>query len=259
MPLITIRVVMVRLSYGVIHTNEQMTGFDRAFVWTGGALFVGSLALWAWWYVVWLAASAPWGGWGTIVFNAALFTVFAGHHSLFARDGVKARLAVIPRRLLRSVYVWIASLLLIAVCLLWRPVGGEVYRTSGAGAVALMLVQLAGVWIIAGAVSLIDPLELAGIRTPDETPGPGSTASKPSALQIAGPYRLVRHPIYLGWMLIVFGAAHMTGDRLAFAIISSFYLFVAVPWEERSLRQSFGASYDRYKEQVRWRIVPYVY
>jgi len=51
----------------------------------------------------------------------------------------------------------------------------------------------------------------------------------------------------------------MTGDRLAFAVISSFYLVIAVPWEERSLRQSFGADYDRYVATVRWRVLPFLY
>jgi methanethiol S-methyltransferase len=93
----------------------------------------------------------------------------------------------------------------------------------------------------------------------DDSVDAGATAARPGALQIVGPYRWVRHPIYLGWMLVVFGAAHMTGDRLTFAVISSLYLVVAVPWEEQSLRQSFGADYDRYKQQVRWRILPYLY
>ena len=59
----------------------------------------------------------------------------------------------------------------------------------------------------------------------------------------SGPYRWVRHPLYLGWLLMVFGAAHMTGDRLVFAAITTIYLLVAIPWEERSLRRSFGAAY----------------
>jgi len=107
-------------------------------------------------------------------------------------------------------------------------------------------------------VARLDPLELAGIRTEEEA-ARRRTASGPSALQITGPYRLVRHPIYLGWILIVFGVSHMTGDRLAFATVSSLYLIVAVPWEERSLRQSFGEDYDRYMRQVRWRVLPYMY
>ena len=55
------------------------------------------------------------------------------------------------------------------------------------------------------------------------------------------------------------GAAHMTGDRLTFATVTSAYLFVAVPWEERSLIQSFGDDYLRYQRLVRWRIVPFIY
>ena len=60
-------------------------------------------------------------------------------------------------------------------------------------------------------------------------------------------------------MLASFGAAHMTGDRLAFAAITSIYLIAAVPWEERSLRQSFGEDYATYARRVKWRIVPFVY
>jgi protein-S-isoprenylcysteine O-methyltransferase Ste14 len=60
-------------------------------------------------------------------------------------------------------------------------------------------------------------------------------------------------------MLALFGAAHMTADRLAFAAFTSFYLVVAVPWEERSLRQSFGEGYDRYTSDVKWRMIPFIY
>ena len=85
------------------------------------------------------------------------------------------------------------------------------------------------------------------------------TGSKHNALQIAGPYRWVRHPLYLGWLLMVFGAAHMTGDRMAFAAATTGYLIVAIPWAERSLRQSFGDRYDRYIRDVKWRMIPFIY
>jgi protein-S-isoprenylcysteine O-methyltransferase Ste14 len=58
---------------------------------------------------------------------------------------------------------------------------------------------------------------------------------------------------------MVFGTGHLTGDRLAFAIMTTAYLFIAVPWEERSLEQAFADEYRTYKKHVRWRIVPYVY
>jgi protein-S-isoprenylcysteine O-methyltransferase Ste14 len=111
------------------------------------------------------------------------------------------------------------------------------------------VVQLAGVLLIVRSVRAIDPLELAGIRHGVPVGG----------LQIGGPYRIVRHPLYLGWVLIVFGAAHLTGDRLAFAGVTTVYLLVAIPWEERALERAFGDAYRQYTQAVRWRMIPFLY
>jgi protein-S-isoprenylcysteine O-methyltransferase Ste14 len=215
-----------------------------------------------WWY---LLASAPW-------LSAVLYVVVWARSAPFdagaipvdallshrlrrgitppAREPVKRWLVtMVPDGLLRSVYVWIASLLLILVCVGWRPVGGDVYYVHGWRALGHAVVQLAGVLLIASAVRAIDALELAGIRS----------HVADDSLQIGGPYRWVRHPLYLGWLMATLGAAHMTGDRLLFAGISVFYLIIAVPFEERSLGRSFGEGYARYQQLVRWRIVPYVY
>jgi protein-S-isoprenylcysteine O-methyltransferase Ste14 len=222
----------------------------RLFVWLGGVMFVTSLAVCVWWYLFVLGQPSLRMGWLPIVVDAILVTVFALHHSVFAREPVKRAMAsAIPERLLRSVYVWIASLLLILVCLLWQPVGGDLYDATGWRAVAHASVQLAGIALIAQSVRAIDPLELAGIRPSSGIDG----------LQIGGPYRLVRHPLYLGWMLAAFGAAHMTGDRLLFAVLTTLYLAIAIPWEERSLVRSFGESYRRYQQRVRWRMIPFIY
>jgi len=224
---------------------------SRVFVWLGGALFVASLTFCVYVYVVrW---SQPWSLSVTpsaIAIDAALLTVFAMHHSVFARESVKTwTIRIVPRDLIRSVYVWIASVLLIAVCASWRPVGGELFASTGTAAWLHAALQLAGVALIARAVATIDPLDLAGIRPSAATGG----------LQVTGPYRIVRHPLYLGWLMATFGAARMTGDRLTFAVVTAIYLFVAVPWEERSLVDAFGDDYVRYQRSVRWRIVPFIY
>ena len=224
----------------------------RALVWLGGALFVASLALCAWWYLFVLGRLLPPAGWRPLVFDALLFTIFALHHSLFARDFARAWLARIPAHLHRSIYVWVASLLLIAVCLLWRPIGGELYDASGVRGAAHIAIQVLGVWVIARSVALIDPLELAGIRPP-------AGLSNADGLQTSGPYRWVRHPVYFGWVLAVFGTRHMTGDRLAFAAITLVYLAAAVPWEEKSLMRSFGSGYAQYMREVKWRMIPFIY
>ena len=231
--------------------------FARVFVWTGGALFVASLALTAWWYLDVLGRTLPFTGWGPLLIDTALFSLFAAHHSVFARDGVKRVVAVlIPGHLIRSFYVWTASVLLMLVCLLWVPIGSEFYDARGVRAVAHVLVQVMGLGMIVQSVRAIDPLDLAGIREP----GPhAERRAKGPALQVGSVYRLVRHPLYLGWILAVFAHPHMTGDRLAFAAITSCYLVAAIPWEERSLTDSFGEAYREYTRQVRWRVMPFIY
>ena len=229
-----------------------MTKFtERAFVWCGGALFVGSLLLTAWMYTVWFGRHEAAKGWTPVALDALLLSLFALHHSAFAREPIKRRLArFVPERLLRSSYVWVASILLMLVDVLWRPIGGDLYRASAWRVVPFVVVQVCGVWLIARSVGAIDPLELAGIRNPKVTD---------EEFQTGGVYRLVRHPLYFGWLLLVFGAARMTGDRLAFAVLTTMYLLIAMPWEERSLEREFGLAYRRYKERVRWRILPYLY
>ena len=238
-----------------------MKAAERLFVWLGGAVFVAALAFCAWSYLAVWGTGAPPGLFIVVAgrpatrgvalgANALLFGLFAAHHSLFAREGVKNALArALPTRLIRPLYVWTASLLLMVACAAWLPIGGELYDHGGWLRWAHAAVQLTGVWLTIRSVRFIDALELAGIRRPTVAP----------SLQITGPYRLVRHPIYLGWLLMTFGAAHMTADRLTFAAISTAYLVIAIPWEERSLARVFGGAYVEYRRHVRWRIVPYVY
>jgi hypothetical protein len=224
---------------------------ERGFVWAGGTMFVTSLALTAWAYTMWLGVDRRPTGWMSLVIDGLLVTMFALHHSAFAREPIKSRLAtLIPTRLLRSVYVWVASGLLVFMNWFWQPVGGSIYRVTGWPAWIFALTQVAGIWMIARSARAIDPLELAGIRNPKMTD---------VELQTGGVYGLVRHPLYFGWVLSVFGAAHMTGDRLAFAVLTTSYLVIAIPWEERSLEREFGQSYRLYKQAVRWKMLPYLY
>jgi protein-S-isoprenylcysteine O-methyltransferase Ste14 len=246
---------------------DHVTRGARVFIWVGGALFVASLATCAYHYLIVWAQPHPPALWNmrdhqdtaagreiplaAIAADLLLLTLFALHHSAFARDPVKTAVArLVPAPLARSFYVWVASLLLIAVCVCWQPIGGDVYDDSvGLRPYGHALVQLLGLWITARGVARIDPLELAGIRPASQSPG----------LQVTGPYRWVRHPLYFGWLLMFFGAAHMTRDRLLFATITTLYLVVAIPWEERSLLRSFGGEYARYMRDVKWRMIPFIY
>jgi protein-S-isoprenylcysteine O-methyltransferase Ste14 len=223
--------------------------------WAGAALFMVSLnggfvaLLWGMHANEQSSASAL----TNAVINALLFTVFALHHSLLARTGAKQAVrSLVGEHLERSAYVWIASLLYLAVWTIWRELPGTVYRHTGPWAVVHWTIVAAGFVMTFAASRLIDPLDLAGVRQATRT-------TRESALEVSGPYHLVRHPIYLGWLLIVFGAPEMTWTRFEFALVSSAYLFAAVPFEEKSLVDVFGDAYREYQRRVPWRIVPWVY
>ena len=198
-----------------------------------------------------------------IVIDVALFSVFALHHSVFARDMFRKRITRMVGALERSTYVWIASALFVAICAWWRPVAGAVWRIDQPAAVWLLhAAQLVGVWLTLRSALMIDFLELAGVRQIWRR-SVGRVLSdpvdRPPAFKAAGPYGWVRHPIYLGWLLLVFAVPDMTATRFVFALTSSVYLVIAIPFEERSLRRSSSGAYDRYMREVRWKLLPHVF
>ena len=229
----------------------------RGTAWLGGALFVVALAFFAWSYAVRYGRSAPSAGAGDVpavlAVNGFLFTIFALHHSVMARSGAKAWLIrILPPALERSMYVWIASAMFILTCAAWREIPVVLYDVPWPAKGACLALQGLGVWLTLRSAGVIDPLELAGIR---QVLG----RVRPPSFKVFGPYHLVRHPIYSGWVLMTFGAPLMTGTRLSFAVISTAYLVMAIPFEERSLIEVFVDEYRAYQARVRWRMVPGVY
>jgi protein-S-isoprenylcysteine O-methyltransferase Ste14 len=192
-----------------------------------------------------------------LLVNVALFGVFALHHSLLAREPVKARVVrALSPTLERPTYVWVASLLFIGMCLTWRPMAGVLYVVPQPWASLFGAIQLTGGVLTLDAARRIDVRVLSGLKL---EPAAATVAPDAEPLVATGAYRFVRHPIYLGWVLLFWGTSDMTVGRLAFAAISTAYLAIAVPFEERSLRRRFGAPYEGYIRQVRWRMVPGIY
>jgi protein-S-isoprenylcysteine O-methyltransferase Ste14 len=229
----------------------------------GGLLFVGSLAFfavsYAWGFdgvTAWTAAN----GWPPAAIDVVLFTVFALHHSVFARTPVRRSLErLVPAELERSVYVWIASLLFVIVCAFWQPVPGALWDVSGAARWLMRGAQVLGAVLSVISARRLDVLALAGVRQALAHETSPTPVGGGDPVLDRGPYGIVRHPIYFGWFLMVWCTPQMNGTRLVFAAISCLYLVLAIPFEERDLRQTFGPSYGRYSERVRWRIVPGVY
>ena len=242
----------------------------RTFAWTGALLFVFSLGYFLFTYAVTFGETGATpahrdspigGGWAApLTIDLALFTTFALHHSVFARERIRGWVAaLVPPRLERATYVWIASLLFIAVCAWWQPLPGAAWRLDDGWRWLGYSVQAAGAWLTVRSAAVIDAFDLAGIRQLRPAASEDPAHLREIEFKTTGPYGWVRHPIYSGWFLVVFAAPTMTMTRLAFAVISGVYLLAAIPFEERSLRRSAGAAYERYLRDVRWRLIPRVY
>ena len=230
------------------------------YAWLGAAAFVISLAYFLFTYAVTFGETLSAGPLlRPIAIDVGLFTVFAAHHSVFARTSLKAavRAAVSPA-LERTLYTWISSLLFIAVCWGWQPVPGLLYSISSPWHWLGYALQVGGLVITAVGARALDVLDLAGVRQV-LTAQPAPAEARHVPLQSSGVYGFVRHPLYFGWALLVFGAPHMTATRAVFAIVSTAYLAVAIPWEERGLVETFGREYVAYQKRVRWKMLPFIY
>ena len=169
----------------------------------------------------------------------------------------------------RSTYIWIASLLLIAVCALWTPVPDVAWDVDGPWRWPLHLIQISGGWLTICSAATLDVRELAGVADPvgerlpavdgnsnRDTGPPPSTVGE---FRTGGPDGWVRHPIYAGWFLSVFGVVPMTMTRLTFAVVSGLYVLIAIP-----PRGTFDASGTRRRLSARrsagaMAVVPGVY
>lgn len=232
-----------------------------AFAWGGAAIFVVALAYFVYTFAVVLGDPAAAAGdpvLRALAIDCLLFLAFAAHHSLFARPEMKRRVTrLVPPGLERSLFVWVASALLLVVCAAWQPLPGALYHHGGVSAVAHLAIVGLGIALTVLGARRLDPLDLAGIPQAAER---ASTEGPPKEeLVVSFPYNLVRHPIYFGWVLVVFGVPHMTWSRLLMACLSTAYLVAAIPWEERGLTRIFGPAYEAYRRRVRWRMIPFVY
>ena len=135
----------------------------RAFACAGALLFAAALVYFLFSYSITFGESVdgrvnP----GAIAINVGLFSIFALHHSVFARDAVREFVRrTVSAPLERSVYVWVASLMLVGVCYAWRPVPGVAWQLPAPWNWAIVVVQLAGVWLSLRGAAVIDAFDLA--------------------------------------------------------------------------------------------------
>jgi protein-S-isoprenylcysteine O-methyltransferase Ste14 len=195
-----------------------------------------------------------------VAWNVGLLALFFTHHSVMARSGAKRILAkaispVVWPVLERATYVLVASLALDLLFWQWRPLPAVVWQAQGVTRVVVLVGFWTGVAVALVAAYTFDGLELFGLR--QALVRFRGLAPKHATFATPGLYRLVRHPLMTGILLSLWCAPTMSEGRLLLATAMSAYIYLAVKLlEERDLRKTFGAAYERYQREVPM-VVPY--
>ncbi|MAP93788.1 MAG: hypothetical protein CMK07_02450 [Ponticaulis sp.] len=195
--------------------------------------------------------------WQALLIDLGLLAAFAVQHSLMARPAFKRWWTkFVPQAAERATYVMFSNLAMIALFVFWQPIGGVIWDIGSQPARSIILAFYFVGWaVLFYATWLIDHFDLFGLRQvwmhfrgiPYTSPG----------FSERGLYKHVRHPIYVGWLMIFWFTPTMTIAHLIFAVMTTVYMLIAIQLEERDLENELGHDYRRYKNRVHM-IVPFM-
>jgi protein-S-isoprenylcysteine O-methyltransferase Ste14 len=190
------------------------------------------------------------GPWQTaLLIDLTLLSLFALQHSIMARPAFKRLLTrIVPVPAERSTYVLASSLALLLLFWKWRPLGGTAWEVQNTVGTALLYAAYAFGWmVVLLATVVINHFDLFGLRQVwlhlQGRPQSGLKFTTPLL------YRMVRHPLYVGWITVFWSTPVMTVTHLLFALMTTIYILVAIQLEERDL-MARHPEYIDYRRQV---------
>jgi protein-S-isoprenylcysteine O-methyltransferase Ste14 len=228
---------------GLLYGALAYLAFLASFVYAVG--FVGNL---------WVPKSIDSGGgddWvGALVVDALLLGLFAVQHSVMARPGFKAAWTrIVPKSLERSTYVLLSSLVLLLLYWQWRALPAVVWHAeSDTARFPLWGLFWLGWLIVLLSTFMISHFDLFGLR--QVVLNLQDKAYTPPPFMTRGFYRLVRHPIMLGFVIAFWATPTMTVGHFVFAVATTAYILIALQLEEKDLVDALGEDYRAYRERV---------
>jgi protein-S-isoprenylcysteine O-methyltransferase Ste14 len=185
-----------------------------------------------------------------VLVDVLLLAIFALQHSVMARPAFKRWWTrIVPEPAERSTYVLASSLALLLLFWQWRPIGGVVWQVENPVVAAALYGLFAFGWLtVLVTTFLINHFDLFGLR--QVWFYLRGEPYRPLGFVTPGPYRHVRHPLYVGWLFAFWATPTMTAAHLLFAIMTTAYILIAIQLEERDLSDVFGERYARYRRHV---------
>ncbi len=196
------------------------------------------------------AGLSPATGVPPILLNLGLLLLFGLQHSIMARPGFKRALSkILPAPMERSTFVLATVAVLVLLYLFWTPMPAVVWSVdSPLWSGLLTTLYFAGFAIVLVTTFLINHFELFGLlqgwQAQQKKPMPTGEFRTPSL------YKLVRHPLYFGFILAFWSTPHMTVGHLLFAAVWTAYILIAIGYEERDLLEHFGEKYRAYMQKT---------
>jgi protein-S-isoprenylcysteine O-methyltransferase Ste14 len=191
----------------------------------------------------------------SLIIDALLLSVFAIQHSVMARQWFKrAWTKVVPEPVERSTYVLLASLALILLFWQWQPMKAVVWNVRNPnGRLLLQALFWIGWGLVLASTYLVDHFALFGLKQVYSYFK--GAPLEPVPFKTPALYKMVRHPLYLGFIIAFWSTPHMTLGHLFFAIMTTAYILVAIQFEERDLMRFYGDRYREYRQRV-WMLIP---
>ncbi len=194
------------------------------------------------------APTAPF--WQALSINLGLLALFAVQHSVMARPAFKrAWTRIVPEPAERSTYVLFSNLAMIAFFVFWEPMGGSIWTVTAEPWRSIINgIYFLGWGVLFYATWLINHFDLFGLRQVwYHFRGQPRPALK---FRVPGMHKHVRHPIYVGWLIIFWTTPTMTAAHFLFAVMTTAYIIIAIQFEEKDLVDTFGDDYRRYQKDV---------